>query len=161
MDASPVLQPSDSPLNEVALLVAGSVERLDALARGIVGDHGFSASLAHEAAQVVAIVCGIGQAKGRRRQPSEQSVRGRCVAALPRGKRKGEHPAVAIRDQMDLGAAPAAGPTYGLGVGPPFPPEAERCALAVVLSISCKPPGVASIRRASIPCQMPRPDQRW
>jgi hypothetical protein len=61
---------------------------------------------------------------------------------------------------MDLRAAAATRAAYGLAIGSPFPPAAERCALAVVLSIICIPPGLAAASAAKTASQMPRGDQR-
>jgi hypothetical protein len=82
------------------------------------------------------------------------------VAHLARCHDEGENAARTIGYEVDLGPATAPGAADGLELAPPFPPAAARCALAVVLSINCNPPGVAWTSAASIRVQMPRCDQR-
>ena len=161
VDAAPVLETSDRTLDGVAGLVADGVERVRPLAGRVVGDHRLGFAVTQEGAERIAVVGGVGQAEGRGGKAGEQRLSLWGVAAVPRRQHKARHAAEPVRDQVDLGAASAARAAYGLAVGPPLPPAAERCALAVVLSISCRPPGVASPRAVSMPCHKPRPDQRW
>jgi hypothetical protein len=48
----------------------------------------------------------------------------------------GDGASARIGDDVDFGRAAAARATNRLRLGPPFPPAAERCALAVVLSMA-------------------------
>ena len=84
VDPALVFEPADGALDEIGLFVAGAIEPVDADAAWIVWDDGLCAVAEHEAAQSVAVVGGIGQTKGRRRQASQQGVRRRRVVALTR-----------------------------------------------------------------------------
>lgn len=73
----------------------------------------------------------------------------------------GEEASFSIRECVDLRVAPSARAANSLLVLPPFPPEAERCALTCVESIIC----VAVERPLPASCrnrfsQMPRRAQR-
>ena len=73
----------------------------------------------------------------------------------------GEEPPFSICECVDLRVAPSARTANSLLVLPPFPPEAERCALTWVESIICvsvdRPFPASSRNRFS---QMPRRAQR-
>jgi hypothetical protein len=73
----------------------------------------------------------------------------------------GERPPQPVRFEVRLGSAAATRASDGLGIGLPFPPAAERCAFAVMVSISCAPPDVAWARLGDMACRMPRCDHRW
>lgn len=57
------------------------------------------------------------------------------VAALPGCDFEGDQASLAVDDCVDLGGATAARTTDRLDFGPPFPPPADRWALALVESI--------------------------
>ena len=103
---------------------------------GLLGMTGLCAALDQEAAQAVAIVGGVASADPGRGQRRQQRKGRADVAELPRRYFDRDRPPVAIDDGVDLGRPPAARAADGLRRGPPFPPAAERCALAVVLSMA-------------------------
>jgi hypothetical protein len=108
---------------------------MKALAGRVVGNDGPGAALDQELPEGIAIVGGVGGAQARRRQRVEQGASDGCVAALAGCYFEREGTAAAIDNSMDFCRSPAARAADRLVVGPPFPPAAERCALAVVLSI--------------------------
>jgi hypothetical protein len=67
--------------------------------------------------------------------PIEQTADDGCVAALAGGYFERDGTTATIDNSMDFCRSPAARAADRLELGPPFPPAAERCALAVVLSI--------------------------
>jgi hypothetical protein len=160
VDAPPVLQPPDGAFDDVPLAVVALVKGMPSLPGGIVRDDRLGATLLQEGPQGIAVIGRVGQAESRRGQRAQQRLSRTGVPRLTGRQQECEDATRGIGDQMDLRAAPAARTPYGLEIRPPFPPAAERCALAVVLSIKCSPPGVTSTRAASICCQMFRPDQR-
>lgn len=93
------------------------------------------AALDQEQPQSIAVIGGVGGAQASGRQRFEQGLSDRCVAALARGYLEREGTAITIDNSMDFCRSPAARAADRLEVGPPFPPAAERCAFAVVLSI--------------------------
>src|SRR6266851_7835351 len=54
-DATPILQPAEHALDEIALFVGVGVEGMEALAGWVVGDHGLGATLDQELAQPIAV----------------------------------------------------------------------------------------------------------
>jgi hypothetical protein len=108
---------------------------VETLASWVVGDDGPGAALDEELPEGIAIVGGVGGAQACRRQRVEQDASDGRIAALAGGYFKREGTAATIDNSMDFCRSPAARAADRLVVGPPFPPAAERCALAVVLSI--------------------------
>src|SRR5205085_1443503 len=131
---------------QVAAFVGLRVEGVVALAGGIVGDHRERAALDQEASDGVAVVSGVGgQALGRC-DGGDQVDGGAGVAELACGDRQGDRPSAPVDHGVDLGRSTAARATYGLGLSPPFPPAAQRWALAWVessISSAGGPPAAA------------------
>jgi hypothetical protein len=116
-----------------------------------VGDDGHGAARDQQAAERVAVVGAICGERGRSGQQGDQIRRDGCIAALAGRDGEGDQPPVAIDQRVQLGRGAAARAAYGVGVSPPLPPAAERCALAQVLSsISSAdgPPAAASVSNA-------------
>lgn len=100
----------------------------------------------------MAVVGAVRQADLGRRQGAEQFGGGSQVAQLTRRDDEGDRPALAVDHGVDLGGAPAPGAAYGLGESPPFPPAAQRWALAWVESSMTSeggPPVAAKASNAS------------
>lgn len=105
------------------------------------------AALDQEAADRVTVVGGVGGQALRRRDSGNQVNRGAGVAELTGGDGQDDGPAAPIDQGMDLGRSAATRAAYGLGLSPPFPPAAQRWALAWVkssISSAGGPPAVAS-----------------
>ena len=92
---------------------------------------------------------------------ADQALRHRAIMRFASGQQDGEEPPFSIRKGVDLRVAPSARAANSLLLLPPFPPEAERCALTCVESIICvsteRPFPASSRNRFS---QMPRRAQR-
>lgn len=101
----------------------------------VVGDHRPGAALDQKQPERIAIVGGIAGAPARRGQRFQQATRDRGIAALPWRYLERNGTAATIDNSMDFCRSPATRAADRLELGPPFPPPAERCALAVVLSI--------------------------
>ena len=134
-DAAPVLEPAEHSLDGVAQLVGLAVEGLRALSGWVVGNDGAGAARDQEEAERVAVISGVGGAQPGGWERFDERPRDRRIAALARGYVQREGTTAAIDNSMDFCRSPAARAADRLVVGPPFPPAAERCALAVVLSI--------------------------
>ena len=142
------------------MLVGVRVEGLDAFAGRIVGDDGGRAAVDQEAPQLVGVIGGVGQAQARVGQGFEQGPGEGSVTALSGGYFEGDEAAFAIDDRVDLGRAAAARAADRLDFGPPFPPPAERWALALVESIIWMSSGLTSTRTANSRRQTPLIVQR-
>jgi hypothetical protein len=112
-----------------------AIERMEVLAGGVIGNDRLGAALDQEQPEPVAVIGGIGGAQASRRQRFQEAAGDGCVAALAGRYFERDGTAATIDNSMDFCRSPAARAADRLEVGPPFPPAAERCALAVVLSI--------------------------
>jgi len=56
----------------------------------------------------------------------DQGLRSGAVGDVARRQQEGDRPTVGIAQRMDLGGAPAATASDGLGARPPLPPAAQR-----------------------------------
>ena len=108
---------------------------MEVLAGRVVGYDRLCTALDQEKPEPVAVIGGICRAHTAWRQWFEQALGNRCVAALAGSYLERDGTAATIDNSMDFCRSPAARAADRLEVGPPFPPAAERCALAVVLSI--------------------------
>ena len=116
-----------------------------------VGDDGRGAASEQQAAQRVAVVSTVSGERDGRGQRRDQVCRDRCVAALAGRDGEGDQPTLSVYQRVQLGGGPATRAAYGVGVSPPFPPAAERCALAQVessISSADGPPAAASVSNA-------------
>ncbi len=117
------------------MFVGLGIEGVEALAGWVVGDHRLGSAFDQELAQAVAVIGCVGGAQARRRQWAQQRQSGPEIAELTRGYFEGDGPPAAIDNGVDFGRPAAPRAANRLRLGPPFPPAAERCALAVVLSM--------------------------
>jgi len=134
-DAAPVFQPAEHSLDCVAEPIGLTIEGMSVLSGRVIGNDGPRAASDQEEAERVAVIGGIGGAQPGRRERLDEGLSERRIAALAGGYVQCEGTAAAIDNSMDFCRSPAARAADRLVVGPPFPPAAERCALAVVLSI--------------------------
>ncbi len=135
-DTAEVLQAAEGALDDVAGLVGERVEGMPVHPGDLVGNDGGGAARSQEASQVVDVVGLVAdQAAARRRRGNE---RGRAldVGDLAAGQEDGVRPPLAVDERVDLGRAPTSRAPDGLGVLPPGPPEAQRCAFTAEESIS-------------------------
>ena len=126
----------------------------------IVGNNGLGTAFDEEASKCVAVVCCVcGEQQTWRQWRDEICGNGR-VATLARRYLERDGAAATVDNSMDFCRSPAARAADRLDIGPPFPPAAERCALAVVLSIMWMSLDPFSASAANRRRQMPRADQR-
>ena len=133
---------------------------MKALAGRVIGNDRLGAALDQKQPEPVAVIGGICGAQTAWRQRFQEAAGDGCVAALARGYLERDGTAATIDNSMDLCRSPAARAADRLEVGPPFPPAAERCALAVVLSIIWMPAGSTATSAANRRRQIPRRAQR-
>src|ERR1700691_14136 len=97
----------------------------------------------------------------RRLYPPDQALCDRAVVRFTSGQQNGDQAPLSICECVDLRVAPSARAANSLLLLPPFPPDAERCALTCVESIICvsvdRPFPASSRNKFS---QMPRRAQR-
>jgi hypothetical protein len=108
---------------------------MKALAGRVIGNDRLGAALDQKQPEPITVIGGIGRAQTAWRQWFEQAAGDGCVAALTGGYFERDGTTATIDNSMDFCRSPAARAADRLELGPPFPPAAERCALAVVLSI--------------------------
>lgn len=125
-DASPVFESAEHSFDHVALAVELSVERVRALAGGIVRNDGQRSALGEELAQSVAVVSGVGCADSGRRQGRKQAFGGADVSELPCRDLNGYRAAMPVDDGVDFRRPAAARTANRLDLRPPFPPAALR-----------------------------------
>ncbi len=128
-DASEVLEAAEGVLDEVAFTVAVLVEDDGLLAIGPAGDHRLGAVLAEILAQVVGVVALVAEEVFDAGQGFDQRRGGRDVGDIARREDQAEGAADDIGKRMNFRGFPAAREADRLGLRPPFPPKAERCAL--------------------------------
>ena len=134
-DAAPVLEAAEGAFDEVSSFVGGAIEGVETLTGRVVGNDGQRPALAQELAERVAVVGGVGGTAAAWRKLSKKLSGRPHVADLSRRHLDGDGAPERVADGVDLGRAPAAGAADSLRFRPPFPPAAERCALAVVESM--------------------------
>ncbi len=108
---------------------------MQSLATGILLDDRCGAAVGQELAESIAIIGGIAQKRFGRRQRLHERGRRAYVVAISTGQIERNDPSLAIDHGVDLGRPTAPAAPDGLLPLPPFPPAAQRCAFAVVLSI--------------------------
>ena len=121
-DAPPVLETAEAALNDIAPLVGGWIEGLDALSGRVVGNDWPGAALDEEASECVAViggVCGAQQTWWKRRD--EVRCNGR-VAALARRYLERDGAAATVDNSMDFCRQASSASPNGLGFAPPFAP---------------------------------------
>jgi hypothetical protein len=134
---------------------------METLARRVVGDDGQRSALAQELTQRVAVVGGVGGTPPARRQLTEKLGGGPDITELARRYLDGDGAPERVADGVDLGRSLAARPADSLRSRPPFPPAAERCALAVVESMLWNASAETSRKASNNRRQTARRDHRF
>ena len=141
--------------------VATFVEAERLLSIAFVGNDRVGATVVQPQAQLGAVVGLVADQALRQLASANEPLGNWAVVRLATGQEDGEKAALSICECMDLCVAPASRATNSLLLLPPFPPDAERCALTCVESIICvsvdRPFPASSRNRFS---QMPRRAQR-
>ena len=133
-DASPIFEAAEHAFDEIALAIGNLVEGMMFFPSWVVRDDWDSPALSQEAT-IAVISCIRGQAAARRNS-ADQGCRNPNIAEMAGRHFDGDGASARIGDGVDFRRATAARATNRLRLGPPFPPAAERCALAVVLSMA-------------------------
>ncbi len=108
--------------------IAVLVERDFALSVGFAWDHGPPTPLADQRPQRVGVVSFVAQYVARAVEPSEQFGRRGDVVNVAGREQEPKRAADHIGQGMDFRGVSAAREADLLCFGPPFPPNAERCA---------------------------------
>ena len=151
-EATAVLETAEHALDGVAALVEAFAEAAFPASVALGRDVGDRALLLDQIADAVAVIGAVGVDETAWPQSDQQMLGRLAVGGLARRQQEGERSALAVGDGMDLGVAPAPADPDRLGMRPPFPPAAERCAFTCVLSISTSaggPPAAANVSNTS------------
>lgn len=125
-DATEVLEPAKTALDDIAAFVGAFVEAMDDDAVGFVGDDGLGAATNDFAAKVVAVIPLVGEERAHRRRERQNIGRRRDIGILAWSQMQDDRSAERIAQRMDFCGAASARAADGLIVLPPFPPEAHR-----------------------------------
>jgi len=167
-DTPPIFETAKHSFDQVAQFVVLPIERMMAFAGWVIGNDRSGAARDQKLPELIAVIGGVSRAQTTGRQRFKQAAGNRGVAALAWGYGKGQRPTATVDNSMDFCRSPAARAAdrpcscqgQALELGPPFPPAAERCALAVVLSIIWMPSGSALTSAVNSCRQIPRRAQR-
>jgi hypothetical protein len=110
-------------------------ERLFAVAT--VGNDRLGPALMQFGTQLGAVVGFVTEQVFRGLHSADQSFSDWTVVCFASGQQNGDEAPFSICECVDLRVAPASRATNSLFLLPPFPPDAERCALTCVESIIC------------------------
>ena len=113
----------------MTLFVGFSVEAEWLLAIALIGDDRLCAAIFQALAQLGTVVGSVTQEFLGSFAPADQTLRHRTVVRLAAGQEEGKKTAFSICNCVDFCIAPAARASNRLRLLPPFPPDAERCAL--------------------------------
>ena len=122
-----------------------------------IGDDGLGATIAQPLAQRRTVVSLVAEQLGSGLDATDGPLGRWAIMRVAAAQKEGKKTAFSICECVDLRVAPAARAADRLFLLPPFPPEAERCALICVESIICvavdRPRPASSRKRCS---QIPR-----
>ena len=135
-DASPILEAAEQAFDEIAAWVGDLIEGMKSFPRRVVRYDGDSPALLEEATQAIAVVSGVASQAAGRPNSADQGCRDSNVAQVAGCHFNGDGASAFVNNGVDFRRAAAARAANRLRLGPPFPPAAERCALAVVLSMA-------------------------
>ena len=121
----------------MSLFVGPFVEAERLLSIGPVRNDGLGAALFQPVSQLGAVISLVAKQPGGRLDAANEALGRRTVMCFAAGQEDGKKTAFSICECVDLRVAPAARAANRLFLLPPFPPEAERCALMWVESIIC------------------------
>ena len=113
-------------------------------------DDGCGAAGDWQAAKRIAVIGAVCGERGGSGQQGDQVCRDRRIAALAGRDGEGDQPSPPVDQCVQPGRRIAARAAYGVGMSPPLPPAARRCALAQVPSSisSLDGPPAASVSNA-------------
>ncbi len=125
-DASEVLEPAKTALDDVPAFVGALVESMDDDAVRFIGDYGLSSMPNNFGAKVVTVVPFIGEKRAHGWCERQNIGRSSDVGILTWGQMQHDRPAERIAQRMDFCGTASARAADGLILLPPFPPEAHR-----------------------------------
>src|SRR5947209_10189970 len=134
-DAPEVLQPVERSLDAPAQLVEAFAEAERALPIAAVGNDRLGSAPLQFLAQFGTVVGLVAEQAFGFFNSADETLGDRTIVRLASGQQDGNETPFSICECMDLRVAPAARAAHSLFVLPPFPPDAERCALTWVDSI--------------------------
>jgi hypothetical protein len=121
-----IFEPAERALDDVSPFVCPLVEAMDDDAVGFIGNYGLGAALDDVGAEPVCVIAFVGEEGAHGGRERQNIGGGSDVGLLARGQMKDNRPAERIAQRMDFCRATATRAADGLGVLPPFPPEAQR-----------------------------------
>lgn len=152
-DTPKILQSAEAALDDVAPPVGSLVEAVQGDPVGLVGNDRPRSDAEDQRAERIAIVAFVGEERAHRRCECQHIGRSGNVGVLAWRQMDGAGPAEWIAQRMDFRGTPTARASDRLGMLPPFPPLAERCALIDVESsdnvTASLPPLAIAVKMAS------------
>lgn len=133
-DAAPILETTEHSLDDVAAAVELRVEGAGVLSRRIIRNDRECAALDEVLAKTARVIGAVGGERPCGGGLGEENERSADISELSGCHLEGDETALRVADGVDFGRAPPAGAADPLFILPPFPPAAERWALAVVES---------------------------
>ena len=155
------LDAAEGTLDEVAALIRVAIERVAVGAAWSVADDGLGAAREEQAAERIAVIGAVGGERGGGGQQRDQLRRDRRVTTLAGRDGEGDQPAQPVDQGVQFGRGSTTRAAYRVGVSPPFPPAAERCALAQVLSMKPSTPLAKAGGMAAVAASAVAPISRW
>lgn len=125
-DAAEILQPTEHPLDRIAVAVEHAAERRLEASVALGRDVRDGAALVDGGAHGIGVVAAIGDHQHVWRQRPQQRLRRPAIGSLATGQQKGARPTLLVAQRMELGGASAAADADRLRPLPPFPPAAQR-----------------------------------
>ncbi len=160
-DPSEVLDPPEHALDGIAIAVEIGREAVFPAPVALWRDvwrRAFGLDLSPDGVAVITLVAMQDRCRGHLLQ---QNIRRGTVSHLAARQQEGDGAAEAVGKGVNLGRSSPSRTAYGLAQFPPFPPEAQRCALTAVLSINtCAGGPPAEARAWNISVQTPLAAQR-
>ena len=134
-DTTPIIQAAKCPFDQVPTSVGGRIERVEPLSGRVLFDLWRGAPIRQKGSEPITVIGGVAQQCRCGRDLFHQVLGGWQIVTVPFGQAEGDDAAFGVGDGMDFRRSTASAATNCLLLSPPFPPAAQRWALAVVLSI--------------------------
>lgn len=160
-NAAVVLQAAEHALDRVAVAIEHAAEAGVPATVALGRDVRDGALFLNLATDGVRVIGAVGEHEGICRDGLQQRLCGAAVGSLADGEQEAWRASEDVCQGVDLGRASATADADRLGLLPPFPPAAQRCAFTCVLSSRSSAGGPPAAARASkISRQTPLADQR-
>lgn len=125
-DTSPVFEPAEATLHDIAVLVSFLVVADFLFAIGFAWNDGFDAMLFEESSNCIRIIAFIGEKLFDSRDQADAFLGHDTIGRVAGGQDKGPRPAFRIDNRVDFAVLATFRKPDRLKIRPPFPPLAQR-----------------------------------